>query len=89
LATLSLEALDRVHPGATLVQVDIEGDEKECFTATAAITTSGIKLPLQILAKGKTARVHATQLGDVRGDSCGRSPSEWQTEETFGRYLEP
>jgi hypothetical protein len=74
--------------GATSVQVHIEGDEKECFTATAAITASGIKLPLQILAKGKTARVHAPQLGDVRGHWCDHSPSGWQTEETFGRSLQ-
>jgi hypothetical protein len=74
--------------GATSVHVHIGGDEKECFTATATITASGKKLPLQILAKGKTARVQATQLGNVADHWCDHSPSGWQTEETFGRYLQ-
>jgi hypothetical protein len=73
---------------ATSVQVHVEGDEKECFTHTAEITASGIKRPLQIPAKGSTARVHAKQLGDVRSHWCYHIPSGWQTEETFGRDLE-
>jgi hypothetical protein len=73
--------------GADSVQVEANGDEKAAITVTAAITASNQKLPLQIIAKGKTGRVHFTQLGDVGNNWVDHSQSGWQTEVTFGTYL--
>jgi hypothetical protein len=67
--------------------VEITGDEKSSITVTAAITASNRKLPLQILAKGKTGRVHLTQIGDVAPNWVDHSQSGWQTEQTFATYL--
>jgi hypothetical protein len=74
--------------GSTSVQVRIQGDEKESLTATAAITASGIKLPLQIIAKGKTEYVEGSQLGDVAHHWKNHSESGWQNETTFMEYLQ-
>jgi hypothetical protein len=49
------------------VQIKIDGDNKASFTVMATITASGCKLPLQILAKGLTERVHTTHTGDISG----------------------
>jgi hypothetical protein len=73
--------------GADSVQVEANGDEKASITVTAGITASNQKLPLQILAKGKTGRVHLTQIGDVGDNWIDHSQSGWQTEITFATYL--
>jgi transposase len=73
--------------GAHSVQVRIQGDEKESMTATAAISASGTKLPLQIIAKGKTERVEQSQLGDVAYHWKSHCESGWQNESTFMDYL--
>jgi hypothetical protein len=73
--------------GQKSVQIRIAGDPKANFTVTATVTTSGIKLPLHILAKGKTEGVQTSQLGDVGDSWVDHSESGWQTTETFMTYL--
>jgi hypothetical protein len=75
------------HKGATDVHVTIPGCDKDSLTVTAAVTASGIKLPLQILAKGLTNHVHETQIGDIGDHWRDHSASRWQTELTFEHYL--
>jgi hypothetical protein len=43
----------------------IDGNEKDSFAALATITASGKRLPLFILARGKTERAERSQIGDV------------------------
>ena len=73
--------------GAEGVPIPITRDEKECLTALATIRADGTKLPLMILARGKTQAVEETQLGDVGFHLTGHSESGWMTQENFEKYL--
>jgi hypothetical protein len=69
------------------VQMPNGGREKERITVHASITAEGKKLPLMFIAEGKTGRVERSQLGDIGENWADHSPSGWQTQETFIRYL--
>lgn len=73
--------------GSEGVSIAITRDEKECLTALATIRADGTKLPLMIIAKGKTELVEQTQLGDVGFHVTGHSESGWMTQENFEKYL--
>ena len=73
--------------GAEGVPIPITRDEKECLTALATIRADGTKLPLMILARGKTQAVEETQLGDVGFHLTGHCESGWMTQENFEKYL--
>jgi hypothetical protein len=73
--------------GSETVGIVIDGDEKACLTAHATISAAGEKLPLLLLAEGKTPVVETTQIGDVQEHWKDHTPNGWQTEETFMKYL--
>jgi hypothetical protein len=67
----------RALKGATSVPIHINGDEKESRSVIATVTASGVKLPLQILAHGKTDDVHLSQDGQVNGDWIDHTERGW------------
>jgi hypothetical protein len=73
--------------GTDGASLDIRGNEKAAITALATITADNKKLPLFIIAKGKTKRAEATQLGNIREHRGDHSVSGWTTAETMRRYL--
>jgi hypothetical protein len=90
------ESCWRVFPGALQtwaptgsqnVSVAISGSEKESFTVIAAITAARTKLPLCLIATGKTAVVEESHFGDIGYHHADHSESGWQTAETFRRWL--
>ena len=74
--------------GAKNVSFQIDGNDKDNLTALCAITASGTKLPMMIIAAGKTTRVEETQLGDIFPHWPAHSESGWTTEEVFTQYLQ-
>ena len=75
--------------GDDAVQVRIDGNEKQGLTVLASVTASGQKLPLLILAKGKTQRCEQTQLPeDIGAHFKFHSQSGWSTREVMMKYLE-
>jgi hypothetical protein len=64
--------------GVEVVHSYVEGDAKACFTFFASCLADGSKLPLILLAKGKTARCHR-QFGDHPGYDyrVWNSPTGW------------
>jgi hypothetical protein len=86
------ESCRRVHPGALKtwvpicsqnVQLLVNGNEKGSFTVIAVITTARTKLPLCMIAAGKTPLVEHSHFGDVAYHRTMHSESGWQTAETF------
>ena len=73
--------------GSDNVTITTKDDEKKCLTALATIKADGTKLPLMIIAKGKTPRAEQSQLGDTGVHLTGHSPSGWMTQENFEKYL--
>jgi hypothetical protein len=73
--------------GSQNVAIPVTGNEKDAITVMATISFGGKKLPLYILAKGKTARCEASQLGELGEHVCDHSPTGWMTENTMVRYL--
>jgi hypothetical protein len=69
------------------VQVKINGSDKDGMTVLASITADGKKLPLLFIAKGRTERVHQTQIGNVEGHWVNHTESGWETESCFIDYL--
>jgi hypothetical protein len=88
--------LRRLYPNGILtwaekgtdgVHLNCTGDEKACITVMATISAAGDKLPLFFIAKGKTARVERSQIGDVGPHGVTHSESGWMTVVTFKEYL--
>jgi hypothetical protein len=75
------------NTGETDVQVHIQGSEKDNITVLASVTAASTKLPLLFIAEGKTAAVHATQIGEIGYHWVDHSESGWQIEDTFETYL--
>jgi hypothetical protein len=73
--------------GSENVAIEIPGDEKTSITAMATITADHQKLPLYLIAKGKTNRVEISQLGKIGIHQADHSPNGWQTVDTMKRYL--
>jgi hypothetical protein len=73
--------------GSQNMRVAISGSEKESVTVIAAITAARTKLPLCLIATGKTAIVEASHFGDIGYHHADHSESGWQTPETFTRWL--
>jgi hypothetical protein len=67
--------------------LDIRGNQKAAITALATITADNKKLPLFILAKAKTKRAEAMQLGNIRKHRGDHLVSGWTTAETMRWYL--
>jgi hypothetical protein len=73
--------------GSDHVTISIEGNEKRSFTALCSITAARRKLPMIMIAKGKTSRVEQSQLGDIQPHVAMHSGSGWITIPTFEDYL--
>jgi hypothetical protein len=73
--------------GSENISITTRGDEKECLTVMATIRADGKRVPLYILARGKTARVEESQIGPVAPHARDHSESGWMTKETYERYL--
>jgi hypothetical protein len=73
--------------GSDHVATSIGGDEKQSFTALCSITAARRKLPMVMIAKGKTSRVERSQLGDIEPHTAVHSASGWITIPTFQEYL--
>jgi hypothetical protein len=73
--------------GSDHVTISIGGNEKQSFTALCSITTARRKLPMVMIAKGKTSRVEQSQLGDIVPHLAVHSRSGWITIPTFEEYL--
>ena len=72
--------------GEEAVSIHLDGDEKEGITVVACVTASGCKLPLWLIAKGKSDRCH-DQLGETCGHLVTHSESGWSTVETFSLFI--
>jgi hypothetical protein len=73
--------------GCDGVHISIDGDPKKCFTGIAAVTAANQKLPLMLVASGKTTRTE-DNFGDVRPHWTAHSESGWATKEAFSKWLE-
>ena len=65
--------------GTDNIQLLVNDDAKECLTVMATITAAGTKLPLFIIAKGKTQQVEQLQIGDVYPHFTSHSESGLMT----------
>ena len=75
--------------GSKSVKINVNHDVKTTLTALASITANGQKLPLYILAKGKTHVAENNQVAGIPGFEykTDRSKSGWTTTEVMIRYL--
>ena len=76
--------------GSTCVKINVGFNTKEAITTLAAITASGDKLPLYLIAKGKTERAENNlkkELEDHDEILTDHSKSGWTTEDVMLRYL--
>ena len=72
--------------GSQGIQLHADGSEKEGITVLAAVSAARTKLPLQIIASGKTERCEQ-QLGDTAHHLKAHSKKGWSTGETFRLFL--
>jgi hypothetical protein len=73
--------------GGDGVSVHVNTREKESITALACITAAHDRLPLFLLAKGKTPRVEQSQLGAPGDRILAHSHPGWTTVLTFHKYF--
>jgi hypothetical protein len=73
--------------GSETVKLRSKTSEKTSFTAVGAISASGQKLPLWVLAKGKTPRCE-TKFGAHQDVLVKHSESGWATENIVMSYIE-
>ena len=73
--------------GGDNVAITTASEEKKCLTALATIRADGTKMPLMLIAKGKTSLVETTQLGDTGDHLRGHSENGWMDQENFETYL--
>jgi hypothetical protein len=69
--------------GSDNIRLLIRGNEKDSLTALRSVTAARTKLPLIVIATGKTQRVERSQLGDISPHVAMHSQSGWVTVETF------
>jgi hypothetical protein len=78
----------RRHPrGVKNIQGFCNGDEKDSLTVVAALAAARIKLPLTLIATGKTHIVEENHFGDIGHHCIDHSGSGWTTADTFQRWL--
>jgi hypothetical protein len=66
----------------------LEGNEKDSITVLASVIVDGNKLPLFVIAKGKTRRVNQNLLKSNPDIVKNHSPSGWIPNETFRHHLD-
>jgi hypothetical protein len=75
--------------GTQNAQTDIDGNEKDSFALMATVTAARTKLPLVVIASGKTERCEVGQCGeDIADHWTDHSESVWTTVETFRHFLD-
>lgn len=70
------------------ININSNNDNKEGITVIASVTANRTKLPLFIIAKGKTDRCERSQVGDISYHYSSHSETGWTTMETFKQYLD-
>lgn len=73
--------------GSENIAICTADDEKKAITVMAAITAAGTKLPLFMIAKGKTEVVERNQLGDIAPHFPHHTANGWTDTDSFVRYL--
>ena len=75
--------------GSPSTKINVDFDTKDCFTTVAAITASGKKLPLYVLASGLTERCEKGQvkIETEHEYATDHSKTGWVTEDVMKRYL--
>lgn len=76
--------------GVETVKVSVDGDPKAGLTLLGTITAAGTKLPLFLVAKGRTDRCHKQFGADLLQTwpvYIAHSPSGWVTQPVFLEYL--
>jgi len=75
--------------GSPSVKIHIDQNSRMCLTTLAAVSATGYKLPLYVLAKGKTAKCEEKQVRGIEGFDyqTDHSPSGWSTSDVMVRYL--
>jgi hypothetical protein len=73
--------------GSQNISLSVDGNNKDSFTIVAAITAARTKLPLWMIAAGRTERVEASHFGDVGYHQTAHSETGWQTTDTFTQWL--
>jgi hypothetical protein len=68
------------------MKIDVSGDPKVGFTLIGAITASGQRLPLFLVAKGLTPQFHL-QFGKNFTGVADHSKSGWVNQDVFLRFL--
>jgi hypothetical protein len=86
----------RAHPtglrtwacrGAQNISLENAGNANDSFTVMTATAADQTKLPLSLIASGKTAAVEQSQFGDVSCHRTDHSKSRWTTSDPFERWL--
>ena len=67
--------------------IEIKGSAKGGLTVLATIGADGSKLPLFIIAKGKTVRVENSQIAPEVGEWTTHTETGWQNKDSFQCYL--
>lgn len=73
--------------GSDSISIVVDDSEKSMITAMTTVPMSHTKLPLFLIAKGKTERVEKTQLGDISYHMATHSEEGWMDINTFEEYL--
>jgi hypothetical protein len=74
--------------GSDHVAISIASDEKESFMALCSITAARQKLPIVMIAKGKSTRAEKRQFGEIEPHIPMHSESGWIKIRTFEKYLQ-
>ena len=73
--------------GSDSISINVSDDPKKMATVMVTITYAGTKLPLFMIAKGKTVISENTQLGGISCHISVNSQSGWMEQECFELYL--
>ena len=73
--------------GADSISINAVDNEKKAITVMATISYAGTKLPLFMVAKGKSKVSEQSQLGDISYHMSAHSSSGWMEQECFEQYL--
>ena len=73
--------------GSESITIAINDNEKQMITAMATVSAAGTKLPLFLIAKGKTSRAEQNQLGPISHHMSFHSENGWMCQEAFNSYL--
>ena len=73
--------------GSDSISIIVKDDEKSMITAIATVSMACTKLPLYLIAKGKSNIAERNQLGDISYYISVHSENGWMDQECFTSYL--